>query len=66
MFNIQDVFPDVAIEVGAINDRRIIAAASWLERTTYRVADAITVLSDDLRDNVGGQGARRRIEPRSG
>jgi colanic acid biosynthesis glycosyl transferase WcaI len=55
VFNIQDVFPDVAIEVGAINDPRIIAAASWLERATYRAADAITVLSDDLRDNVAGK-----------
>ena len=55
VFNIQDVFPDVAVEVGAINDRRIIAAASWLERTTYRAADAITVLSDDLRDNVAAK-----------
>ena len=30
----------------------IIAAASWLERVSYRAADAVTVLSDDLRDNV--------------
>ena len=55
MFNIQDVFPDAAVETGAITDRRIIAVARWLERVSYRVADAVTVLSDDLRDNVGGQ-----------
>jgi colanic acid biosynthesis glycosyl transferase WcaI len=55
VFNIQDVFPDVAVEVGAITDKRLIAAASWLERTTYRAADAVTVLSDDLRDNVAGK-----------
>jgi colanic acid biosynthesis glycosyl transferase WcaI len=30
----------------------VIALASWLERVSYRVADAVTVLSDDLRDNV--------------
>lgn len=52
VFNIQDVFPDVAIEVGAIRNRQVIAAASWLEQRTYRWADAVTVLSDDLRDNV--------------
>jgi colanic acid biosynthesis glycosyl transferase WcaI len=55
VFNIQDVFPDVAVEVGAISDRRVIAAASWLERVTYNAADAITVLSDDLRDNVASK-----------
>ena len=52
IFNIQDVFPDAAVETGAITNRRIIAAASWLERVSYRAADAVTVLSDDLRDNV--------------
>ncbi|CAN5712899.1 glycosyltransferase family 4 protein [soil metagenome] len=52
VFNIQDVFPDVAVELGVLQGRRVIAAASWLERFTYLRADAVTVLSDDLRDNV--------------
>ena len=55
VFNIQDVFPDAAIETGAIDNRWIIAAASWLERISYRAADAVTVLSDDLRDNVAAK-----------
>jgi colanic acid biosynthesis glycosyl transferase WcaI len=52
VFNIQDVFPDVAVELGAITNPRVIAAASWLERFLYRRSDAVTVLSEDLRDNV--------------
>ena len=52
VFNIQDVFPDAAVETGAITDRRVIRIATWLERLTYRSAQAVTVLSDDLRDNV--------------
>ena len=32
VFNIQDVFPDVAIELGVLNGARVIAAARWLER----------------------------------
>jgi colanic acid biosynthesis glycosyl transferase WcaI len=52
VFNIQDVFPDVAVELGLLKGRRVIAAASWLERETYRRADAVTVLSDELADNV--------------
>jgi colanic acid biosynthesis glycosyl transferase WcaI len=55
VFNIQDVFPDVAVELGAITNPRVIAAASWLERFLYRRADAVTVLSEDLRDNVAGK-----------
>ncbi|HEX6424823.1 MAG TPA: glycosyltransferase family 4 protein [Acidimicrobiales bacterium] len=52
VFNIQDVFPDVAVEVGAISNPQVIRVASWLERWSYRRSDAVTVLSDDLRDNL--------------
>jgi len=62
VFNIQDVFPDVAVEVGAITNAKVIAAASWLERETYLRADAVTVLSDDLADNVAAKIAGRRGE----
>jgi colanic acid biosynthesis glycosyl transferase WcaI len=55
VFNIQDVFPDVAIEVGAISSPRVIEAARWLERWSYKRADAVTVLSDDLRDNLAAK-----------
>jgi colanic acid biosynthesis glycosyl transferase WcaI len=59
VFNIQDVFPDVAVELGLLTNERVIAVASWLERLTYRKADAVTVLSDELADNV-----RRKITRR--
>jgi len=52
VFNIQDVFPDVAIELGLLTGRRVIAAARRLERVSYRRSDAVTVLSDELADNV--------------
>jgi colanic acid biosynthesis glycosyl transferase WcaI len=55
VFNIQDVFPDAAVETGAITNRRIIAVARWLERVSYHRAAAVTVLSDDLRDNVAAK-----------
>jgi colanic acid biosynthesis glycosyl transferase WcaI len=52
VFNIQDVFPDVAVELGLLTGARTIAAARWLERRSYRRSDAVTVLSEDLADNV--------------
>jgi len=55
VFNIQDVFPDAAVASGAITNRAVIAVAAWLERVSYRLADAVTVLSDDLRTNVAGK-----------
>lgn len=55
IFNIQDVFPDAAVETGAITDTRVISAARWLERISYARADAVVVLSDDLRRNVASK-----------
>ena len=52
VFNIQDVFPDAAVETGAITNVHLVGLARWLERVSYARADAVTVLSDDLRDNV--------------
>ncbi|NDH12082.1 MAG: glycosyltransferase WbuB, partial [Actinobacteria bacterium] len=55
VFNVQDIFPDVAVEVGAITNRRLISILRWLERFVYRRADAVTVLSSDLQENVAAK-----------
>jgi colanic acid biosynthesis glycosyl transferase WcaI len=55
VFNIQDVFPDVAIELGVLNNDRMIKAARKMELHLYKKADAVTVLSDDLKQNVAGK-----------
>lgn len=52
VFNIQDVFPDAAIQTGAITNQRIISVARWLERVSYHRSDAVVVLSQDLQANV--------------
>lgn len=71
VFNIQDVFPDVAVELGMLTNPKVIKVASWLEQRTYRSSDAVTVLSDDLRANVvakisgrsGGAASKVRVIP---
>jgi colanic acid biosynthesis glycosyl transferase WcaI len=52
VFNVQDIFPDVAVDLGALNNERVIAAARAHERSLYRRADAVTVLSTDQQRNV--------------
>ena len=59
VFNIQDVFPDAAVETGAITNRRIIALAKQLERVSYHRSDAVVLLSEDLADNV-----RSKVAPK--
>ena len=65
VFNIQDVFPDAAIQTGALTNGVLIRIARFLELISYRGADAVTVLSADLRDNVVAKvGARRAARVR--
>ena len=52
VFNIQDVFPDVAIETGTISRPRVIDAAKKLEKFVYDRADVVTVLSEEMQRNV--------------
>jgi colanic acid biosynthesis glycosyl transferase WcaI len=51
VFNVQDVFPDVAIELGKLPSWAV-QPAQLLERWTYRSASAVTVLSTDLQRNL--------------
>jgi colanic acid biosynthesis glycosyl transferase WcaI len=52
VFNIQDVFPDVAIETGTISNPKVISAAQTLEKFVYDRADVVTVLSEEMQRNV--------------
>ncbi len=52
VFNVQDIFPDVAVDLGMLKNERAIAVAKRLERSLYRSADAVTVLSEDQAANV--------------
>ena len=55
VFNTQDIFPDVAVDLGALQNRRVIDLARRHERSIYRRADAITVLSKDQAYNVSAK-----------
>ena len=55
VFNTQDIFPDVAVDLGLLTNPSVIAAARRYERALYRRADAITVLSTDQHRNVAGK-----------
>lgn len=63
IFNVQDVFPDIAIELEAVRNRAVIAASRALERWCYRRADMVTVLSEDHAANVATKlGSREKVD----
>lgn len=58
VFNVQDVYPDVAAEIGVLREGSLLEATRRLERFSYDHADAVTVLSEDLQDNVRAKTAQ--------
>ena len=58
VFNVQDLFPQSAIDLGLLRRRLLIAFFEALEHFLYRRADAITVHSPGNRDHVLAQGGR--------
>lgn len=52
VFNVQDVYPDIALELGVFDEGPLISATRRLERFCYDHSDAVTVLSEELQDNV--------------
>jgi colanic acid biosynthesis glycosyl transferase WcaI len=66
VFNVQDIYPDVVVELGAMRPGPLLSATSRLELFCYNRADAVTVLSEDLKANVAnktGQPDKVRVIP---
>jgi len=56
VYNVQDIYPDVAIRLGALANKRVIRFLFLLERFVYHHAGAISVLSEGFRRNLGSKG----------
>ncbi|HTI34116.1 MAG TPA: glycosyltransferase family 4 protein [Miltoncostaea sp.] len=56
VLEVRDLFPDSAIAMGLLTDRRIIAVSRRLERYCYARADRIVALTEGIRDGIVAQG----------
>jgi len=52
IYNVQDIYPDVAIRLGILTNRRVIGLFRRLETFIYRTAAAVTVIADGFRRNL--------------
>ncbi len=57
IYNIYDVFPGHAYDIGVIKSKFIYIMLQFVQRLTYKMADIITVLSEDMKQKVIEQGA---------
>ena len=56
VYNVQEIYPDIAINLGALKNRWAIRAMYALERFVYRRARAITVIAPRMRDRLLDKG----------
>jgi glycosyltransferase involved in cell wall biosynthesis len=64
--NVQDLFPQSAIDLGLLTNQYLIKAFRWLERKIYEQADAVTVHSEGNAEHVetvSGKKARPVVMP---
>lgn len=52
VYNVQDVWPDVVVRAGQLKNPSLIRLFQKMERYIYRRAAAVTVLSDQMRQNL--------------
>jgi len=55
VFEVRDVWPDAAIDIGQLNSPLLIGLARCLEKTVYRAADHVVPLSTGMRDRINGK-----------
>jgi colanic acid biosynthesis glycosyl transferase WcaI len=56
VYNVQDIYPDVAIRMGVLNSPRAIAFFKQVERFVYAKADSVSVISEGFRRNLLDKG----------
>jgi glycosyltransferase involved in cell wall biosynthesis len=52
VFNVADVWPQSAVEMGALTNRKAIAMAEWLERFIYDRSHRVTVVTEGIRRDL--------------
>jgi glycosyltransferase involved in cell wall biosynthesis len=57
VFEVRDLWPAFAIQVGVLRNRLLIAMSQWLERFLYRRADRVVINSPGFEEHVRSRGA---------
>lgn len=56
VYNVQDIFPQVAVELGALKQRHLIRFFEWMEQFVYAKAARVSVLSEGFKKNLLDKG----------
>lgn len=61
VFNVQDLHPDVLIDLGLIKSKPVIRALKWIEQTAYNRADGLAVICQSFKDHVHQLGSKSSV-----
>ncbi|MEM7111602.1 MAG: glycosyltransferase family 4 protein [Chloroflexota bacterium] len=60
IYNVQEIYPDVAVHLGVLKNKTMIRLLEGLERFIYRRSHTITVISERFRQRLLGKGVEAR------
>ena len=56
IYNVQELYPDIAVSLGVLKNRTLISLLYRLERFVYATAGRVTVISEPMREVILGKG----------
>ena len=56
VYNVQDIYPDIAVNVGLIRNRLLLLVLKFLEKSVYRVSNKVLTISEGMRDIIEKRG----------
>ena len=56
VFEVRDLWPESAVQMGILKNRQLIGIMSWMERVLYERSDKIIALTDGIKQNICNRG----------
>jgi len=56
VYNVQDIYPDIAVNLGLVRNRLLLLGLRFLEKAVYRLSNKIVTISEGMRDIIRGKG----------
>ena len=61
VFNVSDLWPESAVQLGLVTNRAMIGASTWLEERCYKSASLITGQTQGIVKNISGRFPRKDV-----
>ncbi len=61
IYNVQEIYPDIAVNLGIMKNKTLIRFFSWLERFIYRKAAFVTSITSGMCAKIAARTAREKV-----